>query len=424
MNLFLKDPKIVLVLGVVCLIGYASEIFLFDASFELTLLNIFCSGLTTLTLIWCIVKKPNPEICLTAYAIIILVNLLIAPFLQFSEPNFSAFFIRNSLVFLVLMPLLGLTINKKVFLTCTFIYLIQYAVIMYLSENSFLVTSSGLVVMVVIGYVYVIFYLFNTLENSHEKASVLIEDLKLKNIELNEKQEELRSLVRTKDKLFSIIAHDLRSPFMGISGLSKMITDISENDENSNISKYSTMITETTIRMNTLFSNLLDWAASQTGELEMKPQIQNLDFYIDETLELLYDIQKTKQVKIERIDTALDIYADPNGIKTILRNLISNALKFTPEHGSITISAANQASKTVISISDTGVGIQVDKLNEIFSDNTFISTKGTNKEPGNGIGLQLCKEMVSRHNGKIWVESEPNKGTAFHFTLPHKNKEL
>lgn len=419
-NLFLKDPRMVTVIGIVGLIGYITDSILFSVSEGLNYLNVACIVLTFFALTFHLLKKPKVEVSLSGFAVILMANLLIAPFLQLSEPDFSSFYMRNSLIFWVIMPLLGLTIHKKMFLFSAVLYLVQFGVILNLSDNKFLSDSAVTIFLVLVGYIYVIMYLLRSLEDSASKTENLIESLRDKNIELNKKKEQLDSLVKTKDKLFSILAHDLQSPFMGIAGLSEMIKNLAEKGETNNVVEYSKMITDTTVRTNTLFSNLLDWAASQTGELRMEPETGSLNEYINETIELLQDHQNKKHIEIERVNTDISIFADPNGLKTILRNLLSNALKFTPENGSIKITAVKYDDETVVSISDNGIGIQKNNLSKLFDSDRFISTEGTNHEQGTGLGLRLCKEMIDHHGGQIWVESKPKEETIFHFSLPNE----
>ncbi|MFY0698043.1 MAG: HAMP domain-containing histidine kinase [Balneola sp.] len=420
-KLSIKDPRIVSVIGLIGLIGYITDALLFPVSYELALMNIACSFFTSLALIFHLVKKPKIELSLSLFALILLVNLLVAPFFQIAEPDFSSFYIRNTLFFWVIMPLLGLTIHKNMFIISAVLYLIQFGVILLVSKNPFLVNSSATIFLVLIGYLYIILFLLRMLEEAALRTEKLITKLRENNTELVNKKEELSSLVKTKDKLFSVLAHDLQSPFMGISGLSEMIKKNAQKGNTDGVIEYSKMIADTTKRTSTLFTNLLDWAASQTGELEMKHTINSLDDCLDETIALLQDHQQRKNITILRDNTNIKISADPNGLKTVLRNLISNALKFTPHDGIIKISAEKNRDEAVVSISDSGVGIKSDLIPKIFKTDTYITTDGTDDEHGTGIGLSLCKEMIVRHNGKIWAESEPGKGSIFHFSLPNFN---
>lgn len=420
-NISLKDPRIVSLVGLVGLVGYIIDALLFPVSYELALMNIVCSFFTSLALIFHIIKKPRIELSLSLFALILLVNLLLAPFFQISEPDFSAFYIRNTLFFWVIMPLLGLTIHKNMFIISAVLYLVQFGVILLVSKNPFLVNSSATIFLVLIGYLYIILFLLRMLEEAAQKTEKLITELRNNNNELINKREELSSLVKTKDKLFSVLAHDLQSPFMGISGLSDMIKKNAEKGNTDEVIEYSKMIADTTKRTSTLFTNILDWAASQTGELEMKHTINNLDECLDETIALLQDHQQKKNITIQRDNTNIEFSADPNALKTVLRNLISNALKFTPNDGIIKISAKKNKDEVVVSISDSGVGIKSDLIPMIFKMDSYISTEGTDQEQGTGIGLSLCREMIARHNGKIWAESELGQGSVFHFSLPDLN---
>ncbi|HBZ36960.1 MAG TPA: hypothetical protein DEO59_00315 [Balneola sp.] len=420
-NISLKDPRIVSLVGLVGLVGYIIDALLFPVSYELALMNIVCSFFTSLALIFHIVKKPRIELSLSLFALILLINLLLAPFFQISEPDFSAFYIRNTLFFWVIMPLLGLTIHKNMFIISAVLYLVQFGVILLVSKNPFLVNSSATIFLVLIGYLYIILFLLRMLEEAAQKTEKLITELRNNNNELINKREELSSLVKTKDKLFSVLAHDLQSPFMGISGLSDMIKKNAEKGNTDEVIEYSKMIADTTKRTSTLFTNILDWAASQTGELEMKHTINNLDECLDETIALLQDHQQRKNITIQRNNTNIEFSADPNALKTVLRNLISNALKFTPNDGKIKISAKKNKDEVVVSISDSGVGIKSDLIPMIFKMDSYISTEGTDQEQGTGIGLSLCREMIARHNGKIWAESELGQGSVFHFSLPDLN---
>lgn len=420
-KLSIKDPRIVSVIGLIGLIGYITDALLFPVSYELALMNIACSFLTSLALIFHLVKKPKIELSLSLFALILLVNLLVAPFFQISEPDFSSFYIRNTLFFWVIMPLLGLTIHKNMFIISAVLYLIQFGVILLVSKNPFLVNSSATIFLVLIGYLYIILFLLRMLEEATQRTEKLITELRENNTELINKKEELSSLVKTKDKLFSVLAHDLQSPFMGISGLSEMIKKNAQKGKKDEVIEYSKMIADTTKRTSTLFTNLLDWAASQTGELEMKHTINNLDECLDETIALLQDHQQRKNITILKDNTNIKINADPNGLKTVLRNLISNALKFTPHDGIIKISAEKNRDEAVVSISDSGFGIKSDLIPKIFKTDTYITTDGTDDEHGTGIGLSLCKEMIVRHNGKIWADSKPGQGSIFHFSLPNLN---
>jgi len=231
--------------------------------------------------------------------------------------------------------------------------------------------------------------------------------------------EEMRELNKTKDKFFSIVAHDLKSPFAGILGYSQILLEeyysLSEDEKYTFIKS----IDELSQNAFSLLENLLEWSRIQTGRMSFKPVEFNLVQELETTISLITETAKNKKISLDCIiDNQIFIQADKNMLYTIVRNLVSNAIKFTNPLGKVTIRTKKIENFIEISITDTGVGIKKENLDKLFKIETSISTKGTANEEGTGLGLLLCKEMVEKHGGKIWVESEIGKGTTFYFTLP------
>jgi signal transduction histidine kinase len=168
-----------------------------------------------------------------------------------------------------------------------------------------------------------------------------------------------------------------------------------------------------------LLSNLLEWSRSQTGRMDFNPEYVRLSLLIDEAIDLSEFAANQKSIKINRhiSDSAL-AYADKAMISSVLRNLISNALKFTKINGEIIISAKAIDNMHLIQVSDTGIGIRKEDINNLFRIDKIYSTKGTYNEGGTGLGLILCKEFVTKHGGEIWVESKEGTGSDFYFTIP------
>jgi PAS domain S-box-containing protein len=238
---------------------------------------------------------------------------------------------------------------------------------------------------------------------------------------LKERESQLRELNSTKDKLFSIIAHDLRGPFNAIIGLSELLIKKSKDFEVTKTEKYLGIINTTAENTLILLDNLLDWANSQTGKNIYKPEKTNLGAIISEILEVSKSIAKIKNISLNYIQTDdVEVYADVNMLKTILRNLISNAIKYTHSNGEISISAAKNQNNIEITVSDNGVGISEETRDKLFEIDSNITTTGTADEKGSGLGLILCKDFVEKHGGKIWVKSELGKGSAFTFSLPFR----
>jgi len=221
-----------------------------------------------------------------------------------------------------------------------------------------------------------------------------------------------------KDKMFSIISHDLRGP---IGNLKTMIEYISENPEDFDTKEIIEIIQSlrtSSSQTYQLLENLLNWAKSQQNILEYNPDIFNLNNTIDTALNIVQESALQKKIIIEKnLDNNLYVLADENMISTVLRNLISNAIKFTNINGKIFVEAKDDGDFIIVVIKDNGVGISDDNLMKIFDQNTFVTTYGTNHEKGTGLGLKLCHEFITKNNGKIWVNSKKNNGTTFFFTI-------
>jgi len=230
---------------------------------------------------------------------------------------------------------------------------------------------------------------------------------------------ELKALNATKDKLFSIIAHDLKSPFTGIIGFSELLY---ENIDRYNIEKtkhFINQINQTAKSTFILLENLLTWAKAQTGKIEFKPQGLQLKPIIQDVISVLNSAAKIKNISLNSFesDNSL-VFADRNMLHTILRNLVSNAIKFTQHGGRIEIYSIVIDGKIEVTVKDNGVGMNEETQKKLFNKDSSLSTKGTAHESGTGLGLILCKDFIERQGGEIWFTSELGKGTEFKFTLP------
>lgn len=229
---------------------------------------------------------------------------------------------------------------------------------------------------------------------------------------------ELKELVATKDKFFSIIAHDLRSPFQGLLSSSNFLSNnYSELTEEERISLING-IKGLCHNSYKLVDNLLEWAKIQTGKLEYQPENMNLLFELHGTIFIAKQSAASKKINLEYdIDDQINIYADKYMLLTIIRNLLSNSIKFSNAGGTVKLKAERLNSLVQISVIDNGVGIPKEDQEYLFRIDKNYSTKGTESESGSGLGLLLCKEMVEMHGGRIIIESETNEGTKIHFTV-------
>lgn len=260
----------------------------------------------------------------------------------------------------------------------------------------------------------------NCMDISRRKA--IETTLQNQRADMESQRNQLKELIGTKDKFFSIIAHDLKNPFNNIQGFAELLLKNFDRYDEEKIKSFLKIIYDLSNRSYELLQNLLEWARAQRGTIEFKPIMVNLRQIVEENINLLGHLATRKKLKVHNeIPGDIDIMADYNMLMTVLRNLFSNAIKFTMDNGSITFEAESDESGYIITVTDTGVGIKEKELPKLFRLDVNTSTIGTSGEDGTGIGLILCKEFVEKHKGKIWVESEFGEGSKFRFTLP-KNK--
>jgi len=233
--------------------------------------------------------------------------------------------------------------------------------------------------------------------------------------------EELRKLNSTKDKLFSIIAHDLRSPFNSIIGFSELLIGNEKKSHEAQSKKYASLINSTATNTLVLLDNLLNWAKSQTNQLNYNPRKTNLSSIIREVIISSNSLTYLKNITLKIVQNEeVEVYADQNMVMIVLRNLISNAVKYTNHGGEINVIIIPGTTQVEISVSDNGVGMDEEKIKTLFNISSNTTSPGTANEKGSGLGLVLCKEFVEKLGGNIWVESEKGKGSNFKFTLPLK----
>ncbi len=244
----------------------------------------------------------------------------------------------------------------------------------------------------------------------HEKSAVV-----------SERESQLSEINRTKTKLFSIIGHDLRGPIGALQGMLKLFTDgeIGKEEFLSFIPKLKADVEHISFALN----NLLSWGQTQLNGVVTKPKKVSLEKLVNGNMKLLSEVAAGKSIKImNQLPENPLIWADQNQVDIVIRNLLSNAIKFTPENGLITIEAEEKKDIWQIMIRDTGIGMNKEIQKKIFANTSNITTYGTNNERGTGLGLSLCKEMILKNQGEIWVESVLRKGSSFYFTLPKAEK--
>ncbi|MDP3150625.1 MAG: ATP-binding protein [Ignavibacteria bacterium] len=264
----------------------------------------------------------------------------------------------------------------------------------------------------------------DTLEPEPKCQVALIDLTEYKKVEnsLKESNEELKMLNATKDKFFSIIAHDLRSPFQSLLGSSEILATEIKDLSQEEIITFGKGLNDNLKNLYVLLENLLYWSMMQRNTIEYNPTKINLFDLVQKIVGLTNLSAKKKSILLSNnIENGTFVFADVDMLRLILHNLLLNAIKFTPTDGRIIVSSLNKGSFLEVSIHDTGVGIELLKSSELFNFNTITTTNGTDGEKGTGLGLPLCKEFVERCGGKIWVESEIERGSKFTFTLRKNN---
>jgi len=258
------------------------------------------------------------------------------------------------------------------------------------------------------------------LEQKVHERTLQIEE---QNLLIVSKNQELKELVSTKDKLFSIIGHDLGNQFNIIVGFLEVLVSDFKKLDSEKIEKHLINISNSSKYAYNLLENLLTWARMQTNMMQYNPEKFVVNTKIIESLELLKGAALKKNIKIEvNSDEEIGIYADVNMFSTVFRNLVANAIKFTNENGIITIFTKKKENFCEITVKDNGVGISEEDIAKIFRIDSKHKTLGTKGEKGTGLGLILCKEFIEKNGGKITVTSEVGKGSEFSFTLPVKSE--
>jgi len=244
-------------------------------------------------------------------------------------------------------------------------------------------------------------------------------ELEVQHLELQEKNAQLHAANTSKDKFFSIISHDLRSPLSTLLGFAQLLSEQIRTAPLERMAEYADKIRNSAERLHTLLENLLSWSRLQRGVMDYCPEEMSFYDVAEDNLALFASKAESKQIRLSSsVAEDLRAYADYNMINTVVRNLLSNALKFSRAGDSINISATMSDRHVEIAVADTGIGILAEDLPKLFRVDSYHTNVGTAGETGTGLGLLLCQEMVEKNSGSIWVESEVGKGTTFRFTLP------
>lgn len=267
-----------------------------------------------------------------------------------------------------------------------------------------------------VGLTVVIAGLIFSLYRSKQKSNLVLQAANEKILQQNI---QLQQLNATKDKFFSIISHDLKGPLNSLTSFSGLLINYFDSLSKEEIQTLAKDLDKSLKNLFALLENLLEWSRSQTGAIEFKPAAFDLSELVKENIDLLAAQAAAKNITLQYEDPLpANVMAHKNSVTTVIRNLISNSIKFTPPGGKITMSVKTSPDEAFLSIADTGVGMSKDVIDKIFRIDAKHSTKGTADEKGTGLGLVLCKDFIEKNKGSIGVHSEEGKGSTFYFTLP------
>lgn len=256
-------------------------------------------------------------------------------------------------------------------------------------------------------------------QRNNKQLRELNKELLKKEAAITLQNQQLREMNFSKDKLFSIIGHDLRGPLLSITGFLNLLSINAGSLSEDELKKFMDDLDRSLKNLFNLLENLLEWSLSQTGTIDFKAEVFDIAASLKENSELLDNQARHKNISIEnKSELSLMVKAHPNSIHTVIRNLISNAIKFTPPGGKITLRAEPQNNYVRISVEDTGEGISSELAAKLFKVGVKHTTPGTSNEKGSGLGLILCKEFVEKNGGTIGLESSVGRGSVFYFTVP------
>jgi PAS domain S-box-containing protein len=252
-----------------------------------------------------------------------------------------------------------------------------------------------------------------------------ITERKKSELQLAKNAEELKALNSVKDKFFSIISHDLRGPFQGFLGATELLVAEIDSLSKEEIKDLGETLNSSLRKQLDLLNTLLDWARLQTGDFLINPEAISLNNLITDCLQPFELLALNKKIKLlNNVNDIISIKADKNMLSLVIRNLVSNAIKFTNENGYVRLSALKNDNLVEICVEDNGIGIAPDDIKKLFRMDLYFSTDGTFNESGSGLGLMLCKEIVDKYKGNIRVESEVGRGSKFSFSIPNYDRNL
>jgi signal transduction histidine kinase len=419
-NTWSEFKRILLFIGVFgAVAGNLSDIAFNAEHLSLVIINSISAAIALAVLAVFLMNMIDSDIGNAVIVYVNLVNVFYNLLLFRDLPEIDLLVFRSSMLLGLLIMYGGFALNRYHSIVIGIIVFIVVSFITYYTGSPFLEKSLLLLTVILICFVLGINYILKMLDNYHLNQTRLIDDLNIRNGELVLQKNELHKLNHTKNKIFSVMAHDLRTPLNSIQGFSYLLIEggssISEKDSKT----YIRQINDSTKKINALLEDILAWGRLQSGQINFNPKKQKISTLIQEVVDLLSGNAALKSIAVNvSIDDSLELMMDKNMILTVVRNLVSNAIKFTNKNGNIFIKTTVQQSKLYVAIMDTGIGMNESRLENLFASQFMESKNGTMNESGSGLGLVVCQEYVNLHKGKIWAKSKLGEGSVFTFTIP------
>ncbi len=397
-----------------------TDLFLIDFRPYILITNSLVAAISLLTIVLYRKRIISLLVGNSIVVYIMLTDILYSSYSRIGADNYESYFLRLTIVVCALIPYAAFTVNKYHSISVGTIYYLYYLLTLFLTGNSFLIKSIAVVTFVLIALVMGIYILTDNLMAAIENQNILLKKRDDSNKILVEQRKRLMETVESKNKLFSIISHDLKNPFNALLGFSKIMQSALNKGDTNALKRYNTLLTGSAERAYNLVLNLLDWSMAERNTLPFVPRNIQIAKVVDQVIELVQHDSERKEILInQNIPRNFIVYADKNMMDSIFRNLITNAIKFTKNKGVITIEAKDFTTYKLLSVKDTGKGMSQKAMSKLFTDTQIQSEPGTENEEGSGLGLSICKEFVNQHQGEIWVEKNPDMGLTFFISLPN-----
>ena len=410
----INHPTVVIAVGVMGISALLLNSTYFENHKWLSFLNISEATLIGLVIVSYVFMRYKEQTALGFYALIFWLDLLISPFLFLHSTEFTGLFLRNSMFYWALLPLVGLLLGNRSFLVITLLFFLQLSVVTLISNNTFLWNSYFSITVILVIYLVIIYSFINSLEHYVRTQAEIQATLEKQSNELNESNS-------AKSKLLSIIGHDLRSPLMSLNNLSVLINEEVSQIEHENLTDYAEILSLTVNQTSLLVNNLLEWSRSHDNRITLEQKIIELEPFAKSLEDLVHFQLHTKNIEftLGPFESPI-ILADQNTLLTILRNLLTNAIKFTPQNGHIRLFSQFHKGGFQLILKDNGLGMDPQTVEHLLDPSVFNTTTGTDMEKGSGIGFNLVLEMMRLHGGQVSIDSAPGEGTEIQLFFPEK----